>query len=77
MNFDAPFWHSPWLIPALIWSLIWKGFALWRAGITRDKWWFLALFVLNTFGILDIFYLLVFSRRERGEPGTADLPPRQ
>ena len=47
-----------------IWSLIWKGFALWKAGRSNQKNWFIALLILNTFGILEIVYIFYFQRRE-------------
>jgi len=40
-----------------IWSLIWKGFALWKAARLSQRNWFIALLILNTAGILDIIYL--------------------
>ncbi|MFA6515143.1 MAG: DUF5652 family protein [Candidatus Paceibacterota bacterium] len=47
-----------WLvIISLIWVLPWKGYALWTASQTKNKRWFIALLVLNTFAILEIFYL--------------------
>lgn len=49
----------------LIWSLIWKGIALWRAARCGDKAWFIALLILNTLGVLEIFYIFVFSKREK------------
>lgn len=52
------------LIVLLIWSLIWKGFALWRAAGRQDKVWFIVLMILNTIGLLEILYLFVFSKRE-------------
>ncbi|MFO0704878.1 MAG: DUF5652 family protein [Candidatus Andersenbacteria bacterium] len=52
------------IVPLLIWSLIWKGFALWRAATRRDKVWFIVLLLVNTFGLLEILYLFVFSKRE-------------
>lgn len=53
------------VLVALIWTLIWKGLALWRAGERGDKAWFVALFVLNTLGILDIAYLYWFSKKNK------------
>jgi methionyl-tRNA synthetase len=44
-------------ILALIWTLIWKGLALWRASKRGDMWWFIILLVVNTLGILEIIYL--------------------
>lgn len=46
----------------LVWTLIWKGFALWRAANKQQKYWFIAMLVLNTAGILEIVYLFVFSK---------------
>ena len=45
-----------------IWSLIWKGFALWKAAGKKSPVWFIVLLVLNDFGILEILYLFVFSK---------------
>ncbi len=46
-----------------IWSLIWKGIALWKAGQIKDKVWFVVLLVFNTFGILEIVYIYFISKR--------------
>ncbi|MDD5545443.1 MAG: DUF5652 family protein [Candidatus Pacebacteria bacterium] len=57
------FYQNSWLIwIVLIWSIFWKGMALWKAAQRRDKWWFIAILILNTLGILDIFYLYVYAR---------------
>ena len=50
------------IVGAIIWTLIWKGLALWRAAGLRQKWWFVALLLINTLGILEIVYLFVVSR---------------
>lgn len=42
-----------------LWSLIWKGQALWRAAKQKSLPWFIVLLVVNTLGILDIIYLLI------------------
>jgi hypothetical protein len=60
-------WHFPlWVfgfLPVLmVWSLIWKGLALWRAAHNDSKPWFIALLLINTVGILEILYLFVFSK---------------
>lgn len=55
---------NPWLVPLLVWSLVWKGFALWRAAKNKSKPWFIAILILNTFGILDILYLFVFGKKK-------------
>lgn len=49
-------------IPLIIWTLIWKGLALWKAARLGDRNWFIIMLVLNTAGILEILYIFVFSR---------------
>jgi hypothetical protein len=52
------------LIGALfVWSVIWKGIALWKAGRNGHLPWFVVLFVVNTLGILEIIYIYGFSNR--------------
>lgn len=47
-----------WIIVLIVlWSLPWKGMALWKAAQLSQKKWFIALLLLNTFGILDIIYI--------------------
>jgi hypothetical protein len=53
------------IIALVIWSTIWKAFALYRAGANQSKPWFIVLFFLNTAGILEILYLFVFSKRRK------------
>lgn len=57
-GFGLPFVASAILFVAL-WSLLWKGLALWRAAKRGDMWWFIAFLLLNTLGILEIIYLFV------------------
>lgn len=45
------------LIAVTIWSLLWKGLALWHSARRREPWWFVILMFVNTLGILDIIYL--------------------
>jgi len=45
----------------IIWTLVWKGFALWIAAGEKKKWWFVALLVFNTLGILEIVFIFLFS----------------
>ncbi len=58
----SPEWlHAflPFMIPLLLWSLFWKGLALWHAGRKAQPWWFVILLVVNTAGILEIVYLFL------------------
>ena len=54
------------MVLAALWTLPWKGYALWRAARIGDTWWFIALLVLNTLAILDIIYIFLLApKRER------------
>ena len=50
------------LVIISIWSLVWKGFALWKSATKRSVIWFVVLLVVNTVGILEILYIFVFSK---------------
>lgn len=50
------------IIILIIWSLIWKGFALWKAAKNHSKAWFIVLLIINTMGILEILYIFLFSK---------------
>jgi len=47
----------------LVWLLPWKGVALWKAARNRHLKWFIAILVLNTLAILDIFYIFVVAKK--------------
>lgn len=51
----------------LAWELAWKGLALWKAANRKETYWFAAILVINSVGLLPILYLFIFSdRKERG-----------
>ncbi|HMP67277.1 MAG TPA: DUF5652 family protein [Candidatus Paceibacterota bacterium] len=52
-------------ISILVWSLIWKGIALWISSKQNAKIWFVALLVINTLGILEILYIFIFSKTKK------------
>ena len=52
------------LIPILLWTLFWKGCALWIAVQNNQKKWFVALLVLNTVGILEIIYIFYIVKKK-------------
>ena len=51
-------------LPFLIWSFAWKGLALWHAARRGELYWFVAILLVNTLGILEIVYLYVFNGKE-------------
>jgi len=54
------------IIPLIIlWSLAWKGVALWKSAHKNSKPWFIALLLINSVGILEMFYIFVFSKKKR------------
>ena len=55
--------HPVWIGLAIVWVLIWKGLALWCAAQLQQKNWFVALMIVNTLGLLEIFYLFVISKK--------------
>lgn len=63
----SPYWPMIWgtLIPIFAvlaaWSVVAKGYALWIAARSGQKWWFIVLLIVNTMGILEVLYILFFS----------------
>ena len=45
--------------------LPWKAASLWVSARHGDVKWFVALLILNTFAILDIFYLFYVAKKTR------------
>ncbi len=46
----------------VIWTIFWKGWALWISARKGEVWWFLAILILNSAGILEIAYLFFFKK---------------
>lgn len=62
---NMPFWAFPLfglMMIAALWSLVWKGIALWHSARRGDHWWFIAILLINTLGILEIIYLFFFAK---------------
>lgn len=45
-----------------IWSIVWKGIALWISAKEDAKYWFVGILVFNTAGIAEIIYVFFFSK---------------
>ena len=50
------------IVLLVVWSLFWKGFALWHAAKRGEQWWFIAILVINTVGILEIIYIFFIAK---------------
>lgn len=63
----------------VLWSLIWKGLALWHAARRGEKGWFVALLIINTMGILEIIYLFgvaKINQNSNGIDASSSTPPK-
>lgn len=55
--------HNLWIIiPFLVWTLAWKGAALWKAARNGHKAWFVILLLVNSLAILEIIYIYYFAK---------------
>lgn len=52
------------LMISYLWSIVWKGIALWKASKSSQRNWFIALLVINSLGILEIVYLFFFCKEK-------------
>ncbi len=44
------------------WTIFWKGRALWKAANKKQLAWFIIFLIVNTMGILEIFYIYYLNR---------------
>lgn len=51
------------ILITIFWVFPWKGYSLWTAAKLNQKRWFVALLVLNTFAVLDIFYVFFVAKK--------------
>ena len=53
----AEIFKNPWALGfLLVWTIFWKGFALWKAAGKKQIIWFVLILVVNTMGLLEIAY---------------------
>jgi len=45
-----------------LWSVPWKAMALWKSARNSEKWWFVIFIIINTAGLLEIFYLFLLPK---------------
>lgn len=51
----------------ILWSLVWKGLALWRSARRGESGWFVVLLILNTLSILEIIYYFLIAKTDKKE----------
>ncbi len=56
------FYLFPFIWPLVLLDLILKGFALWRSARNNQIYWFIALLIVNSMGILPLIYLIAIDK---------------
>lgn len=51
----------PMLAFLIVWDMVWKWIALYKAWTKKEIWRFICLFIFNTCGLLPIIYILIDS----------------
>ncbi|MGQ0827137.1 MAG: DUF5652 family protein [Bacteroidota bacterium] len=54
-----PGWFMPVIIVLIIWEIIWKLIAMWKAAKNNHLAWFVCIALINTIGILPIVYIVM------------------
>ncbi len=57
----------PFMVLVGLWSVFWKGLALWHAGRRGDVAWFVAVLLINLLGVLEIIYLFGIAKLKVSE----------
>ena len=52
-----------------LWSLVWKGLALYKSARRKQPIWFVILLITNTVGILPIIYLIIYKIKDNRKTG--------
>ncbi len=52
------------LLFSILWILPWKAIGLWKASQNGHKWWFVFIFIINTFALLEIYYIFFGAERQ-------------
>ena len=68
---------SPLILTLIVlWTIPWKGIALWKSARLSHKWWFVILLIVNTAGILEIIYIFLIARKYNVETMSEELPEK-
>jgi hypothetical protein len=61
---SSTMWATLVILLLVLWTLPWKGVALWRAAGNKQLVWFICLLIFNTLAILEIIYIFGFSKKK-------------
>ncbi len=65
MNNIISFLSQPqFYFPLLLWTIFWKGLALWKSATKKQLFWFILILVINTMGILEIVYVFILNKQD-------------
>ena len=51
-------------VALVIWDVVWKAMALWKAARNNQRGWFVAILLINSLGILPILYIQFFQTKQ-------------
>jgi len=57
-------WFMPVFVCIVVWDIVWRLLALWRAGRNNEPIWFICIAIFNTVGILPIIYILLDKKKK-------------
>lgn len=60
------------LVLILLWTLPWKGVALWMAARRSHTWWFILLLVVNSLALIEIVYIFLVAKQYTVESDGGD-----
>ena len=59
--------NRPLIIILMVADLILRGLALYKSAQKEQKFWFIALLIVNSVGILPLIYLLLEKKHKKGK----------
>lgn len=54
---------SFWILIMAIWTIPWKGVALWKSAQLSHRNWFIIMLIVNTLGLLEIYYIFIVAKK--------------
>jgi type IV secretory pathway VirB2 component (pilin) len=65
--YSFPSHLTPLALVLAVWTIAWMGISLWKAAREGDELWFIVLLLVHTFGILNIIYYYLVSRKKKAK----------
>lgn len=59
------FWLFPLILPLVIIDTVLKTVSLWKAAKNNQLYWFIALALVNSAGLLPLLYILLFQKKKK------------